>query len=137
MVPNQTLQERVQQRKEKAKPPQTTTKEYRFKHTNNKKNNTCETCDPTNLEWSNIQVFNNTHHNGRRRGHREGERERVHLLAYIFVTAPVFQLDTSELNADAPRNTARREKGATKKRKSKPTTQTTTKRSRFKHTNTK
>ena len=36
------------------------------------------------------------------------------------------------MNTDADPNTARREKGATKKRKNKPTTQTTTSRSRFK-----
>jgi hypothetical protein len=54
------------------------------------------------------------------------EEERVHLLPYIDVTAPVFQADTSWLNAGAYWNTARREKGATKKRMTKPTTQTTT-----------
>ena len=63
-------------------------------------------------------------------GHIKGER--VHLLEYIFVTASVFHLDKSELNADVDENTARREKGATKKRKTKPTTQTTRTRSRFK-----
>ena len=46
----------------------------------------------------------------------ERGRERVHLLCNIVITAPVFHLDTSELNAAAPENTARREKGATKKR---------------------
>jgi hypothetical protein len=50
---------------------------------------------------------------------RERERERVHLLAYILFTAPVFHLDTSELNAVAIQNTAR--EGATKKRKDQPT----------------
>ena len=48
---------------------------------------------------------------------REGER--VHLLFCIVVTAPVFQLDTFWLNTDAKENTARRAKGATKKRKTK------------------
>ena len=57
----------------------------------------------------------------KRRGHREGER--VHLLAVISVTAPVFQLDTSWLNADANSNTAWRE-GATKKKKDQPKQQT-------------
>ena len=38
----------------------------------------------------------------------------THLLLCIIVTAPVFHLDTSELNLDAPLNTAR--EGATKKR---------------------
>ena len=47
-----------------------------------------------------------------------GRRERVHLLLAIVVTAPVFQLDTSWLNADAFSNTAR--EGATKKRKTIP-----------------
>jgi hypothetical protein len=54
------------------------------------------------------------------------ERDRVNLLCSIVVTALVFHLDTSWLNAYAKQNTARREKGATKKRKTKPTTQTTT-----------
>ena len=58
-------------------------------------------------------------HNNGRRGHREGER--VHLLAVISVTAPVFHFETSQLNADAEVNTAIRE-SATKKRKDKPTT---------------
>ena len=48
------------------------------------------------------------------------EEERVHLLPSIVVTALVFQVDTSELNADALLNTARREKGVTKNRKTKP-----------------
>ena len=56
---------------------------------------------------------------------RASERERVHLLLLIVVTAPVFHFDTSWLNTDAPRNTAR-EQGATKKRKTNPP-QTTTK----------
>ena len=48
-----TLQERGETKKRKdTNPPQTTTKEYRFKHTNNKKNNTCEKCDPMKLELS-------------------------------------------------------------------------------------
>jgi hypothetical protein len=103
---------------------QTTTnnKRYRFKPQTKKKNKTCENCDPTNLELS--YIFNNTPQRKRRRGHREGER--VHLLFDIYVTAPVLHFDTSELNAPASLNTARREKGATKKRKTKPTTQTTT-----------
>jgi len=71
------------------------------------------------LQLSYIQKYNTTES-----GHGKGER--VHLLFLIFVTAPVFQLNTSELNTDAPANTARREKGATKKRQTKPTTQTTT-----------
>jgi len=59
-------------------PVQTTTKN---------KNNTCETCDPTNLELSYIHVYSTTLAT-------ERERERVHLLLPIFVTAPVFQVDT-------------------------------------------
>ena len=67
---------------------------------------------------------------------REGgpQRERVHLLLFIFVTAPVFHLDTSLLNADAPQNTAR--EGATKKRKDQPTTNNN-KSYRFRNTITK
>ena len=64
-----------------------------FQTTNKEQNNTCETCDPTNLELS--YIYSTTHHNGRRRGHREGHTERGHLLRYIVVTSPVFQLDTS------------------------------------------
>ena len=48
------------------------------------------------------------------------ERGGVYLLPCILVTAPVFHLDTSELNAYARKNTAR--EGATKKRKDQPTT---------------
>jgi hypothetical protein len=44
-------------------------------------------------------------HNRGRRGHREGER--IHLLPYILVTAPVFHFDTSWLNTDADENTAK------------------------------
>jgi len=54
-------------------------------------------CDQIKLEWSYI---------------------RLHLLLAIFVTAPVFHVDTSWLNTDAPLNTAR--EGATKKRKTNP-----------------
>jgi hypothetical protein len=43
--------------------------------------------------------------NSGRRGHREEER---HLLLCIFVTTPVFHLDTSELNADAVLNTTKK-----------------------------
>ena len=52
------------------------------------------------------------HNNG---DHKKGER--LHLLLSIFVTAPVFHFDTSELNADASSNTAR--EGATKKERKK------------------
>jgi hypothetical protein len=45
-------------------------------------------------------------------------------------------LDKSELNADALENTARREKGATKKRNDQPTTNNK-KEYRFKNTNAK
>ena len=51
------------------------------------------------------------------------ERERVHLLFNIFNTAPVFHLDTSELNTATPKNTTcTREKGAIKKREDQPNT---------------
>ena len=66
---------------------------------------------------------------------REGEREREHLLPCIVVTEPVFHFDTSWLNADASRNTARRKKQQRKERpkpKPPPTTKTTTTSSRFK-----
>jgi len=62
------------------------------------------------------------------------ERERVHLLAYIDVTAPVFHFDTSWLNFFAPRNTARED--ATKNRKDQPTTNNK-KEYRFKNTKSK
>ena len=66
------------------------------------------------IRWnSSCRIFK-IHNSGRR------EKERVHLLYAIFVTAPVFHLDTSWLNADALRNTAR--EGATKKRKDQSTT---------------
>ena len=48
----------------------------------------------------------------------EREGKRVHLLPFILVTAPVFQVDTFWLNADATRNTAR--EGVTKKERSHP-----------------
>jgi hypothetical protein len=50
---------------------------------------------------------------------------RVHLLLYVFVTAPVFQLDTSELNADANANT-RRVEVRVPQRKERPTHSQTT-----------
>ena len=49
-----TLQERVQQRKEKTNPPQTT-KKVPFQKHKNKNNKTCENCDPMKLELSYIQ----------------------------------------------------------------------------------
>ena len=67
-----------------------------FQTTNKNKNNTCETCDPTNLEMS--YIFNNT---PQRKAPWPTERERVHLLLCILVTALVFHFDTSELNAAA------------------------------------
>ena len=74
--------------KEKKDQPTTNNKKHRFKNTETKNNKTSENCDPMKLELSYIQK-----HNNGRRGHIEGER--VHLLQYIVVTAPVFQLDTS------------------------------------------
>ena len=71
---------------------------------------------PVRLELSYSTCIQNTTTEGVPQ--REGEG--VHLLLAIFVTAPVFQFDTSELNAAALLNTARREKGATKKRKTNP-----------------
>ena len=50
----ETLQERVQQRKRKTNPPQTTKKSTMSK-TQNKNNTMCENCDPMNLELSYIQ----------------------------------------------------------------------------------
>jgi len=45
-----------------------------FKPQPQRKNKTCETCDPANLEL--LYIYSTTtHHNGRRRGHREGGRE--------------------------------------------------------------
>ena len=134
MVPNQTLQERVQQRKEKANPPQTTTKEYRFKHTNNKKNKTCENCDPMNLEWSNNK-YSTTHTTTEGAVATERGRESEYTYWHTYLSPPPYSIWTRpELNADAPRNTAR--EGATKKRKTNPP-QTTTKEYRFKHTKQK
>ena len=75
--------------------------------------------------------FVNSKYTQRKVRHREGES--VHLLYAIFVTAPVFHLDTFELNADAKLNTAG--EGATKKRKTNPPQ--TTKRYRFKNTTQK
>ena len=110
-----TAREGATTKRKDTNPPQTTTKEYRFKHTNNKKNNTSEKCDPIKLELSYIQKAQQR----RAWPQREGE-ERVHLLYCISVTAPVFHFDTSELNTDKPSNTAR--EGATKKKKDQPTT---------------
>ena len=49
---------------------------------------------------------------------QRAERERVHLLYNIVVTAPVSHLDTSELNTEAYQTTTR--EGATKKKKDQP-----------------
>ena len=103
---HETLQERVQQRKERPTDHKQN-KKVPFQKQNNR---TCENCDQMKLEL----LFIQTHHN-ERRGHREGEG--IHLLSCIFVTAPVFHLDTSELNLDANRNTARE-----RKQKDQPTT---------------
>ena len=62
-----------------------------------KKNKSCENCDPTNLELSYIFKQHTTTEGAV--ANREGNG--VHLLPYIVVTAPVFHLDTSWLNADA------------------------------------
>jgi hypothetical protein len=94
----------VQQKKEKTNPPAQTTKQQspvvplsRFKPQTKKEQNVWEV-------WSDetrVVVYS-------KYTTTEGvATERVHLLLPIFVTAPVFQLDTSELNADAWRNTAR------------------------------
>ena len=94
----ETLQEeeRVQQRKEKDQTHHTNNNnKVPFQTTNNKKNKTCETCDPPkNLELS--YIFNNTPQGKQVPcGHRGSERERVHLPPCIVVTAPVFHFDTS------------------------------------------
>ena len=68
----------------------------RFKPQTTRKSNTCETCDPTNLELSYIHSSTNTTTEGCC-GHRGREEERVHLLRSIVVTAPVFHLDKSAL----------------------------------------
>jgi hypothetical protein len=78
-LPENTVQERVEQRKER--------------------------------QQGVSRIFKKKHNSGRRHGHGEGER--VHLLFSILVTAPVFHLDKSWLNARAEPNTAR--EGATKK----------------------
>ena len=62
----------------------------------------------------------------------ERERESVHLLRSILVTAPVFHFDTSELNADAPSNTAER----VQQRKEKTNPPQTTKKSTGSNTQT-
>ena len=72
-------------------------------------------------------VLNNTTRKARRRKgvaterERGERRERVHLLPCILVTAPVSHLDTSELNASALINTARREGCNKEKKENKPT----------------
>ena len=128
---NKTLQEKgatTQKRKTKPK-TQTTNNKVPFQTTNKIKRT--KRVRLVTRRTSSCRIHSTTHHNRRRRGHREGER--VHLQPYIVVTAPVFHFDTSWLNADADSNTARREKGATGKRKTNPTTQTTTTtKSRFK-----
>ena len=50
---------------------------------------------------------------------RVGEREIIHLLFSIVVTAPVLHFDKSELNADAEANTAK-ERVEQRKRKNPP-----------------
>ena len=66
---HKTLQERVQQRKER--PTQhTNNKTGTVSKTQKPKNKTCENCDPMKLEWSYIK-----RHNNGRRGHREREGE--------------------------------------------------------------
>ena len=103
-----TLQERAPQRKERPTHhnPQ---KRYRFKHTISKRTKRVRSV----IRWnSSCRLFKI--HNRGTRDHREGER--VHLLQYIDVTAPVFHFDTFWLNADASLNTAR-SSGSTKKKK--------------------
>ena len=108
---HETQQERVQQRKEWSTHHKQQ-KMDRFKNTKTKITKRVRIV----IRWnSSCRIFKN-HNSDIRRGHREGER--VHLLLCIFVTAPVFQLDTSWLNTDAPSNTAR--EGATTKRKTNP-----------------
>jgi hypothetical protein len=80
-------------KRRKTKPTTNTTTKIPFQTTNQRKNKTCETCDPTKFEVS--YIFNNTPQNGRRRGQTEKKRERVHLLLAILVTALVFHFDTS------------------------------------------
>ena len=80
-----------------------------FQTHKNKKNKTCENCDPMTLECVVHSKYTTAEGVATERDRRE------YLLASIVVTAPVFHLDTSELNADASRNTAR--EGATKNNK--------------------
>ena len=110
----------------KEKKDQPTTKRVPFQKHKTQKQNVWEL-------WSDkTRVVVHSKHNNGRRDRRE--RERWHLLYAIVVTAPVFHLDTSELNLDAPANTAR--EGATKEKKDKPTTNHK-KVYRFKNTRTK
>ena len=59
------------------------------KNTKTKENKTCEKCDPMKLELSFIQKTQ------QRKAWPQREGERVHLLEAIYITAPVFHLDTS------------------------------------------
>jgi hypothetical protein len=74
-------------RKEKKNQPTTNNKKGTVSKTQKQNNITCENCDPMKLELSYIQ---NT-----QQRKAWPQRGRVHLLRYILVTAPVFQLDTS------------------------------------------
>ena len=119
----QTLQERMQQRKERpTHHKQHTWKGIVFKNTKTNRTKRVSIVIRWNLSClikHCLYIQHTQQHNSRRRGHWEGER-RVHLLLCIDFTALVSHLDTSWLNTDADRNTAR--KGATKKRKDQPTT---------------
>ena len=72
------------------------------------------------IRWNSSCRFFKIHYNGLQRK-AWAQRGRVHLLWYIVVTAPVFQLDTSWLNTDANRNTARQQNGIVSKTQNKIT----------------
>ena len=73
--------------KKRHQPTTNNNKRVPFQSHKNKNNKACENCDPMKLELSYMQ---NT-----QQRKAWPQRERVDLLAYIFVTAPVFHFDTS------------------------------------------
>jgi hypothetical protein len=133
-LPHKTLQEerRVQQRKERPNPSHTTNNNNKvpFQTTTKNKNNTCVRLVPR-RRTSSCRIYSTTHHNGRRRDHREGEREST-LTLYHICHRPCIPGGHVLIERKCfIKHCKKREKGATKNRKTKPTTQTI-KRSRFK-----
>jgi len=129
-LPNTTRKrEGCNKRNERPQPHHTNNRKIPFQTTNKqKKNNTCETCDLglDERRTSSCRIYSTTHHNGKRRGHREGERRESTLTASHRCHRPSIPFRHVLIERSCVNKHCKKREGCNKK-KTKPTPQTTTK----------